>query len=53
MSIKLITIGRTSLLCSGILIKKGFNPKKVFDILTKKRTLEVPDTELQKEWIFK
>lgn len=44
-------IGRTSLVCAGVLLKQGIKTKEVFDILSEKRTLKMPDTPIQKEWI--
>lgn len=44
-------IGRTAMLAAGILIKNGKPPHTVFDFLSEVRTLEVPDTEMQKQWI--
>ena len=45
-------IGRTSIVAAGILIKNGTPAELVFDNLTEKRTLSVPDTEQQKQWIL-
>lgn len=45
-------IGRSSVLASGILIKRGIEVKNVFEIISKYRQLEVPDTEEQKKWIY-
>ena len=45
-------IGRTSLVLSGLLIRLGFDPKNIFDFLSQTRTLEVPDTAEQINWIL-
>ncbi|MEO1051858.1 MAG: dual specificity protein phosphatase family protein [Bacteroidota bacterium] len=44
-------IGRTSMLAAGVLLKNDARIETVFDLLTKYRTLTVPDTEEQKLWI--
>lgn len=44
-------IGRTSVICAGILIKNGIKSNEVFDILSEIRTLKVPDTQEQYDWI--
>jgi len=44
-------IGRTSMVSAGILIMNGMNSNIVFDLLSEKRTLKVPDTEIQSDWI--
>ncbi len=46
-------IGRASMVSAGVLIMEGINPNIVFDLLSKKRTLNVPDTNIQKDWILK
>lgn len=45
-------IGRSTILAGGVLIKKGINANAVFDIIGKHRTLQVPDTEEQKKWVW-
>jgi len=45
-------IGRASMVSAGALIMNGIDPNIVFELLTKKRTLNVPDTHTQKEWIL-
>lgn len=45
-------IGRTSLLCAAILVSLGHNPFGIFELLSEVRTLEVPDTDEQKNWLF-
>ena len=45
-------IGRSSVLASGILIKRGIDPKMVFDKISEHRNLNVPDTEEQKDWVL-
>ncbi len=44
-------IGRTSLVAACLFKKRGFNPDKVFDLLSYHRTLSVPDTEEQIQWV--
>ncbi|WP_271766720.1 protein-tyrosine phosphatase family protein [Aquimarina algiphila] len=44
-------IGRTAMVVGAILIKNGIDPEYVFEHLSKTRTLTVPDTEEQKEWV--
>lgn len=44
-------IGRTSVVAAGALIKNGHNPEDVFEFLSEKRTLVVPDTDEQIKWI--
>lgn len=44
-------IGRTSVVAAAILVKNGMNTELVFDFLSKKRTLEVPDTKEQVQWL--
>lgn len=45
-------IRRASMVSAGVLIMAGADPNIVFDLLTKKRTLNVPDTHMQKDWIL-
>ena len=45
-------IGRSSVLAAAVLIKKGVPPDQVFDIISQSRTLSVPDTEEQREWLL-
>lgn len=45
-------IGRSSVLASGILIKNGVEPTTVFEKISKHRNLNVPDTEVQKNWVL-
>ena len=45
-------IGRSSILAGAIMIKLGFEGKEVFEIISKYRKLEVPDTEEQRNWIL-
>ncbi len=44
-------IGRTSILAAGALIRNGNDPESVFEFLSEKRTLTVPDTNEQIEWV--
>lgn len=46
-------IGRTSIVTAGILIKNGKAKDKIFEFLSKKRTIKVPDTKKQKDWVLK
>lgn len=46
-------IGRTSVVAAGVLIRNGINVDTVFGLLTEKRTLPVPDTDEQKQWVMK
>lgn len=46
-------IGRSSVIASGVLIQKGVNANEVFEIISKFRKLEVPDTTEQKDWVIK
>ncbi len=45
-------IGRTSLVSAGVLMVSGASPDTVFDLLSEKRTLKVPDTPKQKDWLL-
>ena len=45
-------IGRTSMVAAGLLIKNGAKLDIVFDLLSEKRTLNVPDTDQQKQWVI-
>lgn len=45
-------IGRTSLVCAGILLTNGIKKQEVFEILSQKRTLSVPDTQEQIDFII-
>lgn len=45
-------IGRTSMVAAGVLIKYGVNPDLVFDVLSEKRTIAVPDTYEQIDWVL-
>jgi protein-tyrosine phosphatase len=44
-------IGRSSLLCAGILISLGAPVSSVFEILKVHREIPVPDTDEQEEWL--
>lgn len=44
-------IGRTALVAAGILLLNNGDPKTVFNVLSETRTLNVPDTNEQKEWL--
>ncbi len=45
-------IGRSSVLASAILIRRGVPKDLVFELISEFRTLSVPDTEEQKNWIL-
>lgn len=45
-------IGRTSMVCAALLIENGIDPKNVFTLLSETRTLQVPDTEAQTQWVY-
>lgn len=45
-------IGRASILAAAVMINLGVEGKGVFDIISKYRKLNVPDTEEQKKWIL-
>lgn len=44
-------IGRTSMVTAGVLLKNGSQAESVFEFLSEKRTLMVPDIQEQVEWI--
>jgi protein-tyrosine phosphatase len=44
-------IGRTSMLCAALLINKNVQSKNEFKYLSQVRTLSVPDTRVQSQWI--
>jgi len=44
-------IGRTGIVVAAFLIKNGMNKNEVFEILSKARTLKMPDTEEQSQWV--
>lgn len=44
-------IGRASILAAAVMINLGYDSKGVFKIIGEYRTLKVPDTEEQKNWI--
>lgn len=46
-------IGRTGMVCAGLLLHVGEVKSNVFERLSKIRTLEVPDTDEQKKWLLK
>ena len=45
-------IRRTSMVAAGVLIKNGIDANAVFNLLSKIRTLSVPDTREQKQWVI-
>lgn len=45
-------IGRTSLLCASILLKCGLKVETIFPLLSEIRTLKVPDTQEQEDWVM-
>ena len=46
-------IGRTGVVAAGILLHHGFDPKDAFDLISKQRRVEVPDTQAQIDWLIK
>ncbi len=44
-------IGRTGLVAAGVLLYCGFSPKEAFGHISKKRRVQVPDTEEQVNWL--
>lgn len=45
-------IGRTALVCAGILLINEIKKEKIFDFLSQVRTLSVPDTQEQIDFII-
>jgi len=45
-------IGRTSTVVAALLIRLGLKESNVFEYLSTIRTLEVPDTQQQKDWVL-
>lgn len=45
-------IGRSSVLAASILLKNGANKETVFEVISKYRTIDVPDTEEQVKWVM-
>ena len=43
-------IGRSSLVAAGIMVRAGIKASGIFDLISKYRTLEVPDTATQISW---
>ena len=44
-------IGRTGLLAAGVLLHAAFNVDEAFEHVSKRRGVEVPDTDEQREWL--
>ncbi len=44
-------IGRTGLLAAGVLLHAAFDVNEAFEHISKRRGIEVPDTEEQREWL--
>ena len=44
-------IGRTGMLAAGVLMQRGFDANSAFEFLSNVRTLNVPDTNEQAEWV--
>ena len=44
-------IGRTGMLAAGVLIQHGYHSNSVFQFLSNLRTITVPDTEEQVDWV--
>ena len=45
-------IGRSSMLAASVLIKNGTDKEKVFEVISEYRTVQVPDTEAQIQWVL-
>ncbi len=45
-------IGRASILTAAVMIRLGYEGKGIFEIISKYRGVQVPDTEEQKNWIL-
>lgn len=46
-------IGRTGIIAAGVLLHCGFEPLEAFDHISKKRGVQVPDTQEQIDWVVK
>jgi protein-tyrosine phosphatase len=46
-------IGRTGVVAAGILLHCGFEAEEAFNLISKKRGVQVPDTEEQRNWVIK
>ena len=44
-------IGRTGLVAAGVLLHAAFGVEEAFDRISKRRGVEVPDTQEQREWL--
>jgi protein-tyrosine phosphatase len=44
-------IGRSSLIAACVLVLNGYDPDSAFAAIAKARGIEVPDTEIQREWV--
>jgi protein tyrosine/serine phosphatase len=45
-------IGRSSLIAACVLVLNGYDARSSFDTILKARGLGVPDTEVQRDWVF-
>ena len=45
-------IGRTGMVAAGVLLHCGFEPQEAFEQISKKRGVQVPDTQEQKNWLI-
>lgn len=45
-------IGRTGLVAAGVLLHAAFGVEEAFDHITKRRGVEVPDTQEQRDWLL-
>lgn len=45
-------IGRTGMVAAGILMHAGFKPEAAFELISRKRGVQVPDTRAQSEWVL-
>ena len=44
-------IGRSGIVCAGILLHRGYTPQQAFEQVSMKRGIVVPDTHEQQEWV--
>jgi protein-tyrosine phosphatase len=44
-------IGRSGVIAACVLLKQGYSPDLAFEIISKTRGVEVPDTDAQKAWV--
>lgn len=46
-------IGRSGIVAATVLLHEGFSPAAAFQKVSQSRGIEVPDTDEQREWLFK